>query len=61
MSVEQAWENIVRGVALTDPTPAWANVEVRDGRMVRVLPARLTPAPSRERGWTGDDVHGEVA
>jgi hypothetical protein len=45
MSVEQAWENIVRGVALTDPTPAWANVEVRDGRIVRVLPARLTPAP----------------
>lgn len=38
MSVEQAWENIVRGVALADREPAWANVEVKDGRMVRVIP-----------------------
>ena len=39
-SVEQAWEAISRGDLLTDPEPqGWANVEVVDGRMVRVLSA----------------------
>ena len=38
-SVEQAWEAISRGDLLTDPDPqGWANIEVCDGRMVRVLP-----------------------
>lgn len=37
-SVEQAWEAISRGDLLTDPDPGWANIEVRDGRFVRVLP-----------------------
>lgn len=39
-SVEQAWEAIRRGALLTDPEPqGWANIEVRDGSMLRVLPA----------------------
>jgi hypothetical protein len=38
-SVEQAWEAIRRGDLLTDPEPqGWANIEVSDGVMVRVLP-----------------------
>lgn len=37
-SVEQAWEAISRGDRLTDPEPSWANVEVKNGQLVRVLP-----------------------
>lgn len=36
-SVEQAWEAISRDDCLSDPCPSWANVEVVDGVMVRVL------------------------
>lgn len=39
MSVEQAWESIVRGDKLTNPHPWWANVEVVDGQFRRVLDA----------------------
>lgn len=39
MSVEQAWECITRNVALSDREPEWANIEVKDGRMVRVISA----------------------
>lgn len=43
-SVEQSWEAITRGDLLTDPEPqGWANVEVRDGVMVRVLPVSDEP------------------
>lgn len=38
MSVEQAWENISRNVALIDPNPDWVNVEVKDSRFVRIVP-----------------------
>lgn len=38
MSVEQAWECIARNVALADPEPEWANIEVKDGQFVRVVP-----------------------
>ena len=38
-SVEQSWEAITRGDLLTDPDPqGWANVEVVNGVMVRVVP-----------------------
>jgi hypothetical protein len=33
-SVEQAWEAIRRGDRLTDPEPRWANVLIRDGKLV---------------------------
>ena len=40
MSIEQSWEHISRGVALTtDTEPDWANVLVIDGKFVRVLPS----------------------
>lgn len=37
MSIEQAWECIKRGDLLTDHLPGWANIEVKDGKMVRVI------------------------
>ena len=36
-SVEQAWEAISRGDKLPGPTAYWANIEVRDGRLLAVL------------------------
>lgn len=45
-SVEQSWEAISRGDLLTDPEPqGWANVEVVEGVMVRVLPVSDEEVP----------------
>lgn len=43
MSDEQAWECIARDVALAAPTDTgWVNAEIKDGRMVRVIPPEET-------------------
>lgn len=34
---EQAWEAISRRQLLFDPEPYWANVLIRDGRLVELL------------------------
>lgn len=36
-SVEQAWEAIKRGDRIKDPAPRWANVRVKEGRLVEVV------------------------
>lgn len=49
-SPEQAWESIARDDVLTDPEPGWANVRIRDGKFVELVPSMIL--------WPRYDVGG---